>query len=239
MLVSAEAEYYMKQKTINLMAAGALAFAMVSCSSLYSKHLAGAESGIAEDQYVIGTCYLDGDVPGGMTNKALAAEWFLKAAQQGNVKAQNALGMMYEKGDGMPQSDEKAIEWYKRAALKGYSEAQYNLGHYYSTLDKSGGFDTDSEAHRIYTRLLEEAAKWYRMAAVQNHADAQFELGRIYSYAAYNNKRAGRVRANLGGDMNDYRAYRNEALEWLRKAAAQGNPRHIENYQYTCKNSLD
>lgn len=217
------------------MAASALALAMVSCNSYYHMHLAGAEAGKAEDQYAIGTCYFDGKAPGGMVNKAKAAEWFMKSAQQGNVKAQNKLGQMYEQGEGLPQDDEKALQWYKRAALQGYSEAQYNLGKFYQNLDQSGGFDVDSEEHRRYARLEEEAAKWYRMAAEQNHAWAQHELGLIYIRAATNNNHRNKVRVNLGGNMMDVQKYRDTGLEWMRKAAAQGDPKHIELYQIHCQ----
>lgn len=227
----------MKLKLINLMTLGALAWTVVSCSTYYDEHLSGAVAGNPDDQYAIGTCFFDGDggVPGDKVNKAQAVEWFTKAAQQGNVKAQNKLGIMYEEGDGVPQNDELAVQWYKRAALQGYSKAQYNLGHFYDFNDKSGGFDVGSEEHKKYNRLREEAAKWYRMAAVQGDADAQNRLGMIYIYAS---DRLGGLTVNLGGNPNDLRAYWNEGVEWLRKAAAKGNQRHIDNYQSVIKNGF-
>ena len=45
-----------------------------------------------------------------------AAEWFQKAAKQGDYRAQNDLGEMYQYGFGVEQSDEKAREWFQKAA---------------------------------------------------------------------------------------------------------------------------
>ena len=39
-----------------------------------------------------------------------------------------ALGLMYDKGQGVPQSDAEALQWYERAAEQGEPRAQYNLG---------------------------------------------------------------------------------------------------------------
>ena len=55
---------------------------------------------------------------------AEAAEWFSKAAEQGNAKAQFELGVLYEKGQGVPQDCAKAAEWYGKAAAQGYAMAQ-------------------------------------------------------------------------------------------------------------------
>jgi TPR repeat protein len=35
---------------------------------------------------------------------------------------------MYQKGEGVPQNDAKAMDLYKKAANKGDSDAQYNIG---------------------------------------------------------------------------------------------------------------
>ena len=52
-------------------------------------------------------------------NDAKAFEWFLKAAEQGFVDAQNNLGLMYLNGRGITQSDAKAFEWLLKAAEQG------------------------------------------------------------------------------------------------------------------------
>ena len=48
---------------------------------------------------------------------------FTKAAEDGDVDAQYNLGVMYEHGHGVEQSDLKAGEWYQLAADNGHPEA--------------------------------------------------------------------------------------------------------------------
>ena len=48
-------------------------------------------------------------------------------AEQGNIKAQYNLALMYYKGEGVPQNYEEAIKWYNKAAEQGNIKAQYNL----------------------------------------------------------------------------------------------------------------
>jgi hypothetical protein len=48
-----------------------------------------------------------------------------KAAEQGDAKAQYTLGMMYEKGRGVPRDDLKALAWYTKAAEQGDHNAQF------------------------------------------------------------------------------------------------------------------
>ena len=52
-----------------------------------------------------------------------AAEWFLKAAEQGFADAQCNLGDMYDNGTGVEESDEKAREGYQKAADQGFVDA--------------------------------------------------------------------------------------------------------------------
>ena len=54
-------------------------------------------------------------------------EW-TPLAQQGNAAAQNNLGMMYKKGDGVAQDFDTAVKWFKLAAKQGHTSAQSNLG---------------------------------------------------------------------------------------------------------------
>ena len=49
-------------------------------------------------------------------------------AHRGEARAQYDLGLMYDKGQGVPQSDFEAMQWYERAAEQGEPRAQYNLG---------------------------------------------------------------------------------------------------------------
>ena len=89
-------------------------------------------------------------------------------AEQGNAAAQNSLGWMYHKGEGVPQDDKAAVQWYRRAAEQGHADAQTNLGWMY---DKGQGVPQDDKA----------AVQWYRRAAEQGDAVAQLNLGAMYA----------------------------------------------------------
>ena len=58
---------------------------------------------------------------------ALALSEFKKAADAGDMNAQYNLGVMYEHGHGVDQSDLKAGEWYQMAADNGHPEAPMAL----------------------------------------------------------------------------------------------------------------
>ncbi len=52
-------------------------------------------------------------------------------AEQGYASAQNNLGLIHEKGQGVPQDYAKAVRWYRKAAEQEYAKAQFNLGFMY------------------------------------------------------------------------------------------------------------
>ena len=53
---------------------------------------------------------------------------FEKLASRGDAAAQTSLGLMLEKGQGVPRSPAEAVQWYRLAAEQGYATAQVNLG---------------------------------------------------------------------------------------------------------------
>ena len=72
---------------------------------------------------------------------------FLPLAEQGDAEAQHNLGVMYDKGQGVPQDDKEAVKWYRLAAEQEHADAQYNLGLMY---DKGIGVHQDfNEAVRL------------------------------------------------------------------------------------------
>ena len=50
-----------------------------------------------------------------------AAQWYRKAAEQGNAPAQSNLGIMYENGRGVEKDPAQAVEWYRKAAEQGFA----------------------------------------------------------------------------------------------------------------------
>ena len=85
-------------------------------------------------------------------------------AEQGYALAQNNLGVMYEKGQGVSRNYKTAVKWYTLAAEQGYAFAQSNLGQIY---DKGEGVSQNYKT----------AVKWYTLAAEQGN-DGTGRLGR-------------------------------------------------------------
>ena len=98
---------------------------------------------------------------------AIAAEWYGKAAERGNVIAQYELGRQYQLGQGVQKDPTKAVEWYRKAAEQGHPVAQFNLG-------------TAYEEGTGVTKDLSQAVQWYGKSAAQNNAQAQTRLGFLY-----------------------------------------------------------
>jgi hypothetical protein len=154
-----------------------------------------------------------------MNNDAL-----LKAAEQGNIKAQYEIAAMYYQGEGVPKDYAKAAEWYKKAAEHGYETAQHNLaGMYY----KGDGVPKD----------FKKAAEWFEKAGKQGHVEAQYNLAVMYSRgegmpkdyqkaaelykkaAAQGHAEAQYQLACMYSNGKDYK----KAAEWWTKATEQGN----------------
>lgn len=125
---------------------------------------------------------------------------WLPLAREGDPKAQNNVGLMYERGLGVTQSYPDAMNWYRQAAEQGLPEAHHNLGLLYYS-----GFGTavnDREAFRRFRAAAEKelpqsqymlglmvyygrateanpqiAKGLFEAAALQGYAEAQYMLG--------------------------------------------------------------
>ena len=86
------------------------------------------------------------------------------AAHDGDPRAQNHLGTLFEDGKIVARDFGRAVFWYRKAAEQGDAQGQLNLGRMYR-----GGLGIERDERR--------AAYWYRAAAGQGVAAAQFFLG--------------------------------------------------------------
>lgn len=148
------------------------------------------------------------------------AESFGKTRQQAlhdDPIAQNKLGSMYAKGQGVSQDYSQAIFWYMKAAEQGNADAQFNLGLMYH----------QGESVRLdYTRALE----WYGKAAKQGHKIAQAHSDEIHKYieAVKVAAEQGELEAlvtlgDLYADSNGLPQDYEQAAILYRKAAEQGD----------------
>ena len=77
-----------------------------------------------------GAMLFTGNGLGGIEDKDKAVDMFEKAARLGDKASINALGVLYERGDGVSKNPEKARENYLAATRLGDIDAKYNLGSY-------------------------------------------------------------------------------------------------------------
>ena len=85
-----------------------------------------AERGDAEAQFGLGELRWDG-TDELAKDRAEAAKWIRKAAEQGHAKAQHMLGYMYKNGEGVAMDRAEAVKWYRKAAEQGDERAQRKL----------------------------------------------------------------------------------------------------------------
>ena len=80
-----------------------------------------AQNGFKDALLALGDAYAKGK--GVNKEWSEAANWYIKAACQGEAKAQFALGLIYEKGKGVNNILDEALKWYSEAAKQGNAEA--------------------------------------------------------------------------------------------------------------------
>ena len=95
-------------------------------------------------------------------------EHTIKLANEGDAFQLSHLGVMYEAGNGVPQSYTKAIEWYQAAIDQGgYPTAHCHLGRMYYN---GNGVKKD----------LQKAAEIFRKGDLQRDSCSQYVLGNMY-----------------------------------------------------------
>ena len=162
-----------------------------------------------------------------------AEKYYRLAAIGGHGDAQFNLGVMYFKGQGVPQDVIKALKCFRRAAKQGIADAQYQLAIMYKS--GQGVAQNSKKAVKFYRLAADQgiadaqnnlalmyaegqgvsqdsqlAATYFRLAAEQGQADAQFQLGRYYCLGK------GVTKNNINGVM------------WLSIAAANGASKATE-----------
>ena len=89
-----------------------------------------------------------------------ALERWEPLAKQGDAKCQYNLGLMHNRGEGVPRDDKEAVKWYRLSAQQRIPGAQSNLGLMY---EKGLGVKQD----------YIEAHKWFNLAGMNGN-----EVGR-------------------------------------------------------------
>ncbi len=97
---------------------------------------------------------------------ATAVKELRPLAEEGDADAQFNLGVMYAKGQGVPQDDTEAARWYRLAAEQGLADAQSYLGWMYLT------------GERVPQDYV-QAHMWFNLAAARGEEDARRARDRL------------------------------------------------------------
>jgi TPR repeat protein len=153
---------------------------------------------------------------------------WLPLAERGDAGAQNNVGYMYSRGDGVPRNFEIAASWFQKSANQGHADGLHNLGLRYANGE---GVPRDDAM----------AATLFLKAAKQGHAGAETEIGIRYAqgksvaqddatavswFRKAANQGYGVAQNNLGFMYASGRGVPKNftvAVDWFRKAAAQGS----------------
>lgn len=90
-----------------------------------------------------------------------ALHWYEKAAERGDIEAQNELGFLYFTGNLVEKDYEKARDWFETAARNGYPLAQYNMGILWYT------------GNGVETVNMVKAYAWFSLAASHGHSSGE------------------------------------------------------------------
>lgn len=164
-------------------------------SAYFYEH--AAEQGDVDAQVKLGEMYYN------KKDYQNAYDWFRKAADAGNARAQYWLSICYQWGQGVKQDRKKAFDWAKKGARQGDVKAEYRLAEYYYSgngvkRDRKKAFelvqipaakDYGLAVHRLghcysvgsgTTQDLEKAVKCFEHAAQLGLAKSQYCLGDLY-----------------------------------------------------------
>lgn len=96
-------------------------------------------------------------------NYATAVLWLRPLAEQDDARAQYTLGILYNRGWGVPQDLVEVEIWWRKSAELGNTAALHDLAAFYAE-----------------SMNYAQAAKWIRKAAEQCDITAQMRLGQMY-----------------------------------------------------------
>ena len=172
------------------------------------------------------------------------AEWFQKAADNGDDYGLWNIAKFYKNGTGVERDINKALELYRKAADKGHTGAMTDLAEIYRYGDEiekdddkavewyQKAADKDElsaimalaeifSEGKIVVKDMDKAIHYYKLAAEKESAPALYELGRIYE------------------NGNGIEQNKSKALYWYRKAANKGNDKAKERLKRLNANWID
>lgn len=121
-----------------------------------------AKQGVPSAYTLVGRIYAEGLGVG--RDEKVAAGWYQRGSELGDVNASFALGVFYAEGKGVPKDRAKSAELFEKAAMTGHPQANYNLGMLF--------LKGDGKPENPY-----RAAQHIGYAAAKGIAQAQYDFG--------------------------------------------------------------
>jgi TPR repeat protein len=151
---------------------------------------AAAENGHPGAQFILAERLTNGTEE---TDFAKAAQWYRLAAEQAFAPAQEAMGILYDSGQGVTEDPLEAARWYRLAAEQGRAAAENQLGRLYArgrlpdeeTAQQIAFFSAakgdNSEQLEEYAVVARKnndrkAVEWYRRAIAKDFPAAMINL---------------------------------------------------------------
>ena len=147
---------------------GLLALSQQNYSKARAHLLQAAQNKNAQAFYILGKMEMEGKNAEDKANPTQEAGYFENAANLGLKDAQYILALLYDRGEGVAQSKEKALDWGLLAAAQGDINATYAAAVW---LER--GYSGKAEPHLALTL--------YEYAAEKGHQNAMATLISIYS----------------------------------------------------------
>lgn len=159
-------------------------------------------------QYILGNIFWDGKFIS--SDKEMAMECFLTAAEYGNIDAQITLGNLYLESEYIAHDYKKSLYWFTKAAEQGNAGMQYFLAYIYMQenmpmvmIDENG--ELLKQIKKLTAPDIENGVIWLTRSAEQGDINAQRSLAVFYY-----------EKGNI-----------EEAKKWFRLTAEQGDDIHI------------
>jgi len=143
---------------------------------LAAQHQAGLEwlrkaaaQGLNEANTTYGIILMNGDVGLDRDPATAARTYLIPAADAGDTEAMNALGTLYQRGNGVPRDPAAAELFFRKAAMAGNVKAQANLGEHLDPSSKKESLRIEAFA---WLFIAEEAKNAYAKKILQNKLPA-------------------------------------------------------------------
>ena len=113
-----------------------------------------------------------------VANYVKSAEYYRIAAEQGNMVAENNLGILYYRGKGVSKDYGTGLYWLKKSEAHGSANAAYSIGRIY-------------EYGLGVAKNIDTAKLWYNKATAKGNTRAKKELERLQYIPSVEEKSTG------------------------------------------------